>query len=113
MPSLYQKVQLKLQYPEPNCFILFHGNGQEFRSFENNEKIVDFLDWNRSSFPVKVFLAEQGAGIFSSNVKIVSKVEPMNMIVGTKNFFQVHKVTKEKRKYELMRKNPFQVSIFE
>ena len=110
MPALYEKVQLVSRYPELGCFTLFHSNGQEFREHGQEEKITDFLEIKYNT-PIQVFVVEPVAGFCSNSIKVATDIEPMQIITGSKNYFQLKPLTKEKRKYGLSKKNPFKVSL--
>ena len=112
MPALYEKVQLISRYPELGCFTLFHFNGQEFREHGQEEKITDFLEI-KDKTPIQVFVVEPVAGFCSNSVKVATDIEPMLMITGSKNYFQIKQLTREKRKYGLSKKNPFRVMPYE
>ena len=112
MPALYEQVQLISRYPEIGCFTLFHSNGQEFREHGQDEKIIDFLDVKGDTL-IQVYVVEPVAGSISNSIKVATDIEPMQMITGSKNYFQVKQLTREKRKYGLAKKNPFKVRPYE
>ena len=99
MPVLFRKVMREQCYPEKDCFTLLYPNGQEFRDYENDELISDFLEVQEGSL-TQVYLVDPEASMFKTLVPLKAKKEA-TIIIGNRNFFDPLVVNNEGTQYEL------------
>ena len=99
MPVLYRNVMREQCYPEKDCFTLWHTNGQEFRDYEDDELILDFLKIQEGSL-IQLYLVDPEASLFKNLVPLKAQ-EETTIIIGKRNFFDPLVVNNEGTQYEL------------
>jgi len=113
MNILLRKVMHEQCYPMKDCFQLLHFNEQEFRRYEDEELIMEFLEIQTGSV-AKLFLVEIEADDSSSTSKrlVPLKTESgeATVIVGYRNFFNAFPVTDSVKRRLNLDKKAFKVS---
>ena len=61
MEKLCDKVEINADFPERGSYQLYHSDDQEFRAFDNNEKIKDYLEINDLTSITKIYIGEKSA----------------------------------------------------
>ena len=112
MFTLFRKVMHEQCYPMKDCFQLLHFNEQQFRRYDDEETIMDFLEIQAGSV-AKLFLVEIEADDSSSTKRLVPLMTESGeamVIVGYRNFFNAFPVTDSIKRRLSLDKRVFKVT---